>query len=141
MEKMNRNEYFIKNIILLIQQMDEEELKQYIANISFNEAEQRLLYAKCISDLKLCSNCKGEEYKRELLRVCERYLAYEREEIPNVVKQQTNRRKSKTKQLNLDIEKEKMEKFDLYLKKNKDKKKRIIEKAIDEYIKNNETSS
>ncbi|MDD6223638.1 MAG: hypothetical protein PUB18_01390 [bacterium] len=140
MKEMNRNEHFIRNMLLLIEQMTEqnleEEIKKYVDELEFGDVEQNSLYVKCIFALKQISHLTGEKYKEKAQRICQDYLSYE---IDNPIKYQSNFRKEKYKQLNLDIPKDVMERFDQCLERTGHTKKSVILKAIEDYIHENET--
>ncbi len=138
MEKVNRNEHFIKNMILLIDKMDDSDIKKYIYQTEFGDIEANSLYVKCIYELKNIDNLEGIEYKKAAKDICKHYLLYAKGDMFYNTKYHTDFRKEKYKQLNLDIPKDIMEKFDYYLKKNKDTKKSVILKAINKYIEDNE---
>ncbi len=141
MREMSRNEHFIRNILALIKYMFEyrleDDIKEYIDNLEFGRVEQNSLYAKCIHDLKNAKHLVGENYKKTLELICNQYLSYEVGDF-NHIKKHTDLRKEKYRQLNLDIPKDKMDKFDFYLKKNNKTKKSVILQAIDNYILENE---
>lgn len=145
MREMSRNEHFIRNILALVEHMLEqnleEDVKKYINELEFNDAEKNSLYAKCIYQLKSVERLSGKEYAEALKEICHWYLEYETEESRNPIKRHVNLRKKKYKQLNLDMPKELMEQFETCLKANKTTKKAVIKKAIENYIAENEKNS
>lgn len=138
MEETNRNIEIISMIKRWMEQGIEDAMRTFIKEFSYKEAEKNALYVKCVLELQKIENLKGLEYRKSAMDICDFYLDLATGKRFNQVKYQTDFRKEKYKQLNLDIEKEKMEKFDYYLRKNKQTKKSVIEKAIDTYIEENE---
>lgn len=143
MEETNRNEYFIKNLIFSLNQFTDKHLKEnikgfkdFIANIEFSESEKNSLYAKCVSQLKSIEKYEREHYLSLAMSICTNYLDMATQYNP--LKKHTDSRKEKYRQLNMDIPKDKMEKFDYYLKENNQTKKSVIIQAIDNYISENE---
>lgn len=145
MREISRNEHFIRNMLTLVEHMleqkREDEMKKYIYELEFSDAEKNSLYAKCIYQLKRAGNLSGKEYEDTIKEICYWYLAYETEESRNPIKRHVNLRKKKYKQLNLDMPKELMEQFEQCLKANNTTKKAVIKKAIENYIEESEKNA
>lgn len=133
MEKMTRNYFAISTIKEFATKNNEDILKNYIDIIDFSDSEKKSLYAKCVMDLKEL-NKDINNYSEEVIKICDYYLDIEDGYIFNKVKYDNNFRKSKSKQLNVDIDIDLMEKFEYYLSQNKETKKNVIKNAVINYI-------
>lgn len=141
MKEMNRNEFFIRNILEVINQMTQEQLgaflKDYIEDIDLKESEKNSLYGKCVNELKKIEKNSIKEYCEAAESICNYYLELSIGKRYYKNKYDNEFRKEKYKQLNMDIPKEIMEEFEYYIEKNKDTKKAIIVEAINNYIDKN----
>lgn len=137
MEKMTRNYFAISTIKEFATKNNEDILKNYIDIIDFSDSEKKSLYAKCVMDLKEL-NKDINNYSEEVIKICDYYLDIEDGYIFNKVKYDNNFRKSKSKQLNVDIDIDLMERFEYYLSQNKETKKNVIKNAIINYIEENQ---
>ena len=133
MKKMTRNYFAISTIKEFATKNNEKVLKNYIDTIDFSDSEKKSLYAKCIMDLKEL-NKNINNYSEEAIKICDYYLDIENGYIFNKVKYDNSFRKAKSKQLNVDIDIDLMEKFEYYLSQNKETKKNVIKNAVINYI-------
>ena len=134
---MTRNYFAISTIKEFATKNNEDILKNYIDIIDFSDSEKKSLYAKCVMDLKEL-NKDINNYSEEVIKICDYYLDIEDGYIFNKVKYDNNFRKSKSKQLNVDIDIDLMERFEYYLSQNKETKKNVIKNAIINYIEENQ---
>lgn len=141
-EEVNKNVHLLKSLRnAIIHMEDDDKIKQYINEMNLEEYPKEGAYAQCIDYLKRNINDFNHQDKTNLviaIEICDYYLKFAKGEIYNPIKYKTDFRKEKYKQLNLDMPKEIMEKFDYYLKQNNHTKKSVIQKAIQDYITENE---
>lgn len=138
MEEVNRNIAIISMIRKWIEKGVEDGMRNFINEFSYKDSEKNALYVKCVLELQKINNLHGLEYRKNAMEICDFYLDLANGNRFNKVKYDNELRKEKYKQLNLDIPKDKMDKFDFYLKKNNHTKKSVIIQAIDNYIAENE---
>lgn len=137
MGEINRNEHIIKNMILVIEKMnDEQKIRSFINQIEPSTYSQTGMYKRCIEDLKRISvsGLKGQRYVYEIKQTCQLYLDYATGELYNKTKYDNDYRKRHYKQLNVDVPIETMKEFEKKLKEEKKIKKEIILKWIEDYI-------
>lgn len=138
MEETNRNIEIISMIKKWMEQGIEGAMRDFVKDFSYKESEKNALYVKCVLELQKIKNLQGLEYRKSAMDICDFYLDLATGKRFNKVKYDNELRKEKYKQLNLDIPKDKMDKFEFYLKQNQATKKSIIIQAIDNYISDNE---
>lgn len=141
MEEINRNKHIIKNIISVIEKMeDEQKIRDFINQMESSTYSKMGIYKECIDNLKALSlsSLKGQKYVCEIKKICQYYLEYAVGKRFNKTKYDNDYRKEHYKQLNVDVPKDKMETFENILKENKTTKKKVILDFIDDYIKKEE---
>ncbi len=146
MEDKNRNGYFIKNLVFNLNQIKHSDdslsdFKTFIIDITFSENEKYSLYAKCVEELKKINDLENIMYIKKAKEICTYFLEIATGIRNNPIKNHTENRKKKYKQLNLDMPIDLMERFEKCLDKNNHQKKPIIKRAIEEYLKENEKDS
>ncbi len=146
MEEKNRNEYFINNLVFNLNQIIHtdgslDDFKKFIADITFSKNEKNSLYAKCVDELKKISDLENIMYLKKARETCNYFLEIATGKRNNPIKKHTENRKKKYKQLNLDMPRDLMIRFEKCLDKNDHKKKPVIKKAIEDYLKENEKDS
>ena len=137
MIEINRSEHMLKNILFVIEQMDDEfKIRDYIVKIEPRTYAQMGTYTRCINDLKLLSqtDIRGEKYINQAKEICKYYLEYATGKKYSATKVANDYRKQHYKQLNVDIPKEIMEDFELCLKERGEIKKQVILQFIKDYI-------
>lgn len=134
-EEVNKNVHLLTNLISAINEIDNEDrLREFLKNMELSNYPSTGQYAQCIYDIKQCANAvfPDKSFKIAIIDICSYYLDYAKKHDP--IKKHTDSRKEKYRQLNLDMPKDLMDKFDNCLKENKQTKKEVITKAINDYI-------
>lgn len=129
----------LKTLHELIEQVRKEEkteeyLKEYIYIEEKKYKLSKSLYALCIKEIYKYKDSKNINFLQSCMFNCNEFLSYATGVKYNSTVYNNDYRKKHYKQLNVDIPKDKMEKFEKKIKENNTTKKDLVIKWIDEYI-------